>query len=126
MAQKKNIKAVEAEAVLGKHVYIMICDWSDRHGQSDVKEPKAFNTLAKARKALADDVVAYVDQFGGWDGDGETMNKDVVYDINYENLDDLNTKAKLHKYARTRSSMFIDLDDNGTYANWSIHLVKVG
>lgn len=125
MAQKKNIKAVEAEAVLGKHVYIMIGDWSDRHGGRDVNKPKVFNTLAKARKALADDVVAYVDQFGGWDGDGGTMKKDVIDSIDYANLDELNTKAKLRKYARTRSSMFISHDDKGTYANWSIHLVKV-
>jgi len=125
MAQKKNIKAVEAEAVLGKHVYVLVCDWSDRHGESDVNEPKAFNTLAKARNALADDVVEYIDQFGGWDGDGGTMNKDVVDDINYENLDELDTKEKLHKYARTRSSMFIKLDDNGTYASWSISHVKI-
>ena len=125
MAQKKNIKAVEAEAVLGKHVYIIICDWADRHGESDVNEPKAFNTLAKARKALADDVVAYVDQFGGWDGDGGKLDQDVIYDINYENLDDLDTKAKLHKYASKRSNMFINQDDNGTHASWSIHRVKV-
>jgi len=125
MVQKKNIKSVEADTVLGKHIYTLICDWADRHGESDVNEPKAFSTLAKARKALADDVVAYVDQFGGWDGDCGKLDKDVIYDINYEDLDELDTRAKLHKYASKRSSMFINQDDSGTYATWSIHRVKV-
>lgn len=125
MEQKKNIKADEADTVLGKHVYVLVCDWSDRHGESDVNEPKAFNTLAKARKALADDVVAYVDQFGGWDEASGKLINEVIYDINYEDLDELDTKEKLHKYASKRSSMFINQDDNGTYANWSIHRVKV-
>ncbi len=133
MAQKKNIKAIEADAIHGKQVYVLVCDWHDRHGESAVNEPVVCVGLKKARKAMCDDIENYIDQFAGWKrlNDSEDSPKDeinyteVIHQIDYEAAENLVTRADLRKYVGRHTNVSINVDDNGTYAGWSISRVKI-
>lgn len=131
MAQKKNIKAIEADAIYGKTVYVLVHDWHDRHGESAVNEPVVCVGLKKARQAMCDSVENYIDQFAGW----KNLNEDELTDeidyehgihqIDYEDEKEIVTRADLRKYVRRQTNMSINVDDDGTYANWSISRVKI-
>jgi hypothetical protein len=122
MTQKNN-KIVELDAIINKPVYVLVCDWSDRHGESDVNEPLVFATLKSARAAMASDVELYIDQLDGWNGD--KLNTDSVMGINYEDLKTIDTKEKLRKYITRHDRLNINMDEDGTHASWSIHKVTV-
>ena len=133
MAQKKNIKVIEAEAIHGKTVYVLVCDWNDRHGESDVNEPVVCVSLKKARKAMCDDIENYIDQFAGWKRLNETKDspKDEIdytagiHQIDYEDETELVTRADLRKYVRRQTYVSINVDDDGTNASWTISRVKI-
>ena len=131
MAQKKNIKAVEADAIYGKHVYVLVFDWHDRHGESAVNEPVVCVGLKKARQAMCDSVENYIDQFAGWKSWNEDELKDEIdyehgiHQIDYEDEAEIVTRADLRKYVRRQTNVSINVDDDGTYANWSISRVKI-
>ena len=133
MAQKKNIKAIEADAIYGKHVYVLVCDWNDRHGESDVNEPVVCVSLKKARKAMCDDIENYIDQFAGWNRLNETKDSpkgeidytEGIHQIDYEGETEIVTRADLRKYVRRQTNVSINVDDDGTNASWSISRVKI-
>lgn len=133
MAQKKNIKAIEADAIYGKHVYVLVCDWNDRHGESDVNEPVVCVSLKKARKAMCDDIENYIDQFAGWTRLNETKDSpkdeidytEGIHQIDYEGETEIVTRADLRKYVRRQTNVSINVDDDGTNASWSISRVKI-
>jgi hypothetical protein len=131
MAQKKNIKAVEADAIYGKHVYVLVFDWHDRHGESAVNEPVVCVGLKKARQAMCDSIENYIDQFAGWKSWNEDELKDEIdyehgiHQIDYEDEKEIVTRADLRKYVGRQSNVSINVDDDGTYANWSISRVKI-
>ena len=133
MAQKKNIKVIEAEAILGKTVYVMVHDWHDRHGESAINEPVVCVGLKKARKTMRDNIEAYIDQFGGWkrQNDGvdspadEIDYKAGIHQIDYEEASEIVTRADLRKYVGRQTSVTINVDDEGTNASWSISRVKI-
>lgn len=133
MAQKKNIKAIEADAIYGKHVYVLVCDWNDRHGESDVNEPVVCVGLKKARKTMCDQIENYIDQFAGWKrlNDTEDSPKDKInyaegiQQIDYEDSNELVTRADLRKYVSRQDYVSINVDDDGTNASWSISRVKI-
>lgn len=131
MAQKKNIKAVEADAIYGKHVYVLVFDWHDRHGESAVNEPVVCVGLKKARQTMCDQIENYIDQFAGWKSWNEDELKDEIdyehgiHQIDYADGADIVTRADLRKYVRRQTNVSINVDDDGTYANWSISRVKI-
>ena len=131
MAQKKNIKAVEANAIYGKRVYVLVFDWHDRHGESAIDEPVVCVGLKKARKAMCDDIENYIDQFAGWKSWNEDELTDEIdyehgiHQIDYEDEAEIVTRADLRKYVRRQTNVSINVDDDGTYANWSISRVKI-
>lgn len=131
MAQKKNIKAIEADAIYGKHVYVLVFDWHDRHGESAVNEPVVCVGLKKARQAMCDSVENYIDQFAGWKSWNEDELKDEIdyehgiHQIDYEDEKEIVTRADLRKYVGRQTNVSINVDDDGTYANWSISRVKI-
>lgn len=131
MAQKKNIKAIEADAIYGKHVYVLVFDWHDRHGESAVNEPVVCVGLKKARQTMCDQIENYIDQFAGWKSWNEDELKDEIdYEhgirqIDYEDESKIVTRADLRKYVGRQTNMSINVDDDGTYANWSISRVKI-
>ena len=131
MAQKKNIKAVEADAIYGKHVYVLVFDWHDRHGESAVNEPVVCVGLKKARQAMCDSIENYIDQFAGWKSWNEDELTDEIdyehgiHQIDYEDEAEIVTRADLRKYVRRQTNVSINVDDDGTYANWSISRVKI-
>jgi hypothetical protein len=131
MAQKKNIKAVEADAIYGKHVYVLVFDWHDRHGESAVNEPVVCVGLKKARQTMCDQIENYIDQFAGWKSWNEDELKDEIdyehgiQQIDYEDEKEIVTRADLRKYVGRQSNVSINVDDDGTYANWSISRVKI-
>lgn len=131
MAQKKNIKVIEAEAILGKTVYVMVHDWHDRHGESEINEPVVCVGLKKARKAMGESIENYIDEFAGWKSLNEDELKDEIdyehgiHQIDYEDESEIVTRADLRKYVRRQTNVSINVDDDGTYANWSISRVKI-
>jgi hypothetical protein len=133
MAQKKNIKAIEADAIYGKRVYVLVCDWHDRHGESAVNEPVVCVGLKKARKTMCDQIENYIDQFAGWKrlNDNDDSLKDEIdytagiHQIDYEDESKIVTRADLRKYVGRKINVSINVDDDGTYANWSISRVKI-
>ena len=131
MAQKKNIKAIEADAIYGKRVYVLVFDWHDRHGESAVNEPVVCVGLKAARKAMCDQIENYIDQFAGWKSWNEDELTDEIdyehgiHQIDYEDESKIVTRADLRKYVRRQTNLSINVDDDGTYANWSISRVKI-
>ena len=131
MAQKKNIKAVKADAIYGKHVYVLVCDWHDRHCESDVNEPIVCVGLKKARKTMCDQIENYIDQFAGWKSLNEDERKDEIdyksgiRQIDYEAETEIVTRADLRKYVGRQTYVSINVDDDGTYASWTISRVKI-
>lgn len=131
MAQKKNIKAIEADAIYGKRVYVLVCDWHDRHGESAVNEPVVCVGLKTARKTMCDQIENYIDQFAGWKSWNEDERKDEIdytagiHQIDYEDESKIVTRADLRKYVGRKTNVSINVDDDGTYANWSISRVKI-
>ena len=133
MAQKKNIKVIEAEAILGKTVYVMVHDWHDRHGESAINEPVVCVGLKKARKTMRDNIENYIDQFAGWqrqnDGvdslDDKIDYKAGIHQIDFEEASEIVTRADLRKYVGRQTSVTINVDDEGTNASWSISRVKI-
>lgn len=131
MAQKKNIKAIEADAIYGKRVYVLVFDWHDRHGESAINEPVVCVGLKDARKTMLDSIESYIDQFGGWKSVSDDKLKDEIdytsgiHQIDYKGEDELVTRADLRKYVARQTSVEINVDDNGTYASWSISRVKI-
>lgn len=129
MAQKKNIKAVES--ICGKTVYVLVFDWHDRHGESAINTPVVRVTLKDARKVMLDSIESYIDQFGGWKSVSDDKLKDEInytegiHQIDYKGEDELVTRADLRKYVARQTSVEINVDDNGTYASWSISRVKI-
>ena len=133
MAQKKNIKVIEADAIHGKTVYVMVHDWHDRHGESAINEPVVCVGLKKARQTMRDSIENYIDQFGGWqrqnDGvdalDDKLDYKAGIHQIDYEEASAIVTRADLRKYVGRQTNMSINVDDEGTNASWSISRVKI-
>ena len=131
MAQKKNIKAIEADAIYGKHVYVLVFEWHDRHGESAVNEPVVCVGLKKARQTMCDQIENYIDQFAGWKSWNEDELKDEIdyehgiQQIDYEDEKEIVTRADLRKYVGRQDYVSINVDDDGTYANWSISRVKI-
>ena len=131
MAQKKNIKAIEADAIYGKHVYVLVFDWHDRHGESAINEPVVCVGLKKARQTMCDQIENYIDQFAGWKSlCGDELKDEIDYtagirQIDYEAETEIVTRADLRKYVARQTNVSINVDDNGTYASWSISRVKI-
>lgn len=131
MAQKKNIKAIEADAIYGKHVYVLVFDWHDRHGESAINEPVVCVGLKKARQTMCDQIENYIDQFAGWKSlnDDELKDeidyKEGICQIDFEAETEIVTRADLRKYVGRQTNVSINVDDNGTYASWSISRVKI-
>ena len=133
MAQKKNIKVIDAEAIHGKTVYVLVHDWHDRHGESAINEPVVRVGLKAARKDMRDQIENYIDQFAGWQRqtDGvDSLDDKIDYDkgihqIDYEDATAIVTRADLRKYVGRQTSVVINVDDEGTNATWSISRVKI-
>ena len=133
MAQKKNIKVIEADAICGKTVYVLVHDWHDRHGESAINEPVVCVGLKKARKTMRDNIENYIDQFAGWqrqnDGvdslDDKIDYKAGIHQIDFEEASEIVTRADLRKYVGRQTSVTINVDDEGTNASWSISRVKI-
>ena len=133
MAQKKNIKVIEADAICGKTVYVLVHDWHDRHGESAINEPVVCVGLKKARKTMRDNIESYIDQFGGWQRQKDDVDslddkidyKAGIHQIDYEEASEIVTRADLRKYVGRQTSVTINVDDEGTNASWSISRVKI-
>ena len=131
MAQKKNIKAIEADAIYCKHVYVLVFDWHDRHGESAINEPVVCVGLKKARQTMCDQIENYIDQFAGWKSlCGDELKDEIdytsgIHQIDYEAESEIVTRADLRKYVARQTNVSINVDDNGTYASWSISRVKI-
>lgn len=118
-----NVKTANAKAVTGKCVYVLVCEWRDRHGPEGLDTPRVFSNPYDARMAMAEDVVCYIDSHHGFKSDGE-LDTDAIYCVNNAMDGSPNRKA-VTREAKRAYQYTVNVDDDGTYANWQIHLVKV-
>ena len=113
----------------GMKAYIITGRWHDRHGEDGMNKPRMCMRLAKARKILADIVIAYLAGKGAVNDDG-TIDYRFVYSINgnevnngkppYTTVDEVK-KAIM---AKGVSGFSVDVDNDGTWAEWDISLTK--
>ena len=113
----------------GMKAYIITGRWHDRHGEDGISTPRLFMRLAKARKALADLVIAYLKERGAINDDG-TIDYRAVYSINGNEVDNgkppYNTVDEVRKaiMAKGVSGFSVDVDNDGTWAEWDISLTE--
>ena len=113
----------------GMKAYIITGRWHDRHGEDGMNKPRMFMRLAKARKALADLVIAYLKERGAVNDDG-TIDYQAVYSINGNEVQDgkppYNTVDEIRKaiMAKGVSGFSVDVDNDGTWAEWDISLTE--
>jgi hypothetical protein len=80
---------------------------------------------------MCDQIENYIDQFAGWKSWNEDELKDEIdyehgiQQIDYEDEKEIVTRADLRKYVGRKTNVSINVDDDGTYANWSISRVKI-
>ena len=80
---------------------------------------------------MCDQIENYIDQFAGWKSWNEDELKDEIdyehgiQQIDYEDEKEIVTRADLRKYVGRQDYVSINVDDDGTYANWSISRVKI-
>jgi hypothetical protein len=80
---------------------------------------------------MCEQIENYIDQFAGWKSWNEDERKDEIdyehgiHQIDYEDESKIVTRADLRKYVRRKTNVSINVDDDGTYANWSISRVKI-
>jgi hypothetical protein len=85
--------------------------------------------LAKARKVLADLVIAYLKERGAVNDDG-TIDYRAVYSINGNEVDNgkppYNTVDDVRKaiMAKGVTGFSVDVDNDGTWAEWDISLTE--
>ena len=114
----------------GMKAYIITGRWHDRHGEDGRNKPRMCKRIAKAREVLAEMVIAYLKEKGAINDDG-TIDYKSVYSINgnevsidgqppYNTVDDVR-KAIM---ARGVSEFSVDIDNDGTWADWGIDLTK--
>lgn len=113
----------------GMKAYIITGRWHDRHGEDGMNKPRMFMRLAKARKVLADLVIAYLAERGAVNDDG-TLDYRFVYSINGNEVKDgkapYNTVDELRKAIMSKgvSEFSVDVDNDGTWSEWDISLTK--
>ena len=126
----KNALMVIKWITKGMKAYIITGRWHDRHGEDGINKPRMCKRNAKARGVLAELVIDYLNERGAVNDDG-TIDYDCVYSINgnevsidgqppYATVDDVR-KAIM---AKGVSEFSVNVDNDGTWADWSIDLTK--
>lgn len=126
----KNVTAAIKWITKGMKAYIISGRWHDRHGEDGRSQPRMCMRLVKARKVLADTVIAYLKEKGAVNDDG-TIDYRCVYSINGNevNIDGkppYNTVDEVRKaiMAKGVSEFSVDVDNDGTWADWGISLTE--
>lgn len=114
----------------GMKAYIITGRWHDRHGDDGRSMPRMCSRIAKARAVLAEMVIAYLKEKGAVNDDG-TIDYRAVYSINGNEVDidgkpPYNTVDAVRKaiMAKGVSEFSVDIDNDGTWADWGISLSK--
>ena len=105
-------------------VYVLVCEWRDRHGEEDVNDPQAFSSLSSAQQAMSDDVICYLDEHDGFTDD-DKLDIDSIYCVNDDMDDRLTSRKAIAKDAKKRTCYDVNVDDEGTWARWNITKVTV-
>lgn len=103
-------------------VYVVAGRFQDRHGDEGLNGPEVFSTLAKAVKYIAAEAGAYLKYYDGLLEDGK-IDYDTVYDINGENS--ILSTGDILPYVKKNEAISINLDGEGTWADWAIFKEEV-
>lgn len=114
----------------GMKSYVISGRWHDRHGEDGRYKPRTCAHIAKAREILAEMVIAYLKEKGAVNDDG-TIDYKAVYSIDGNEVDiegkpPYNTVDDVRKaiMAKGVSEFSVDIDNDGTWADWGIDLTK--
>lgn len=124
---KKNTKLATAELIANKSVFVLTVNWEDRHGPTGPDVPQVFSNPASAREAMLNGIENYAKEFGIVDDKGQ-LDKERFYSINDddESIVDLKTLlAAARKAAIGHDPFSINIDDDGTWCSWQVHLMKI-
>lgn len=98
---------------MGKKVYVASYHFSDRHGDCDSDIIGVYSTNEKAVKACGDNIESYLRDFNAV-RKNNTINPNVVMQIDSEDVPEGMTLEQ------ARKATSINIDDSGTWCNWSI------
>ncbi len=98
---------------MGKKVYVASYHFSDRHGSCDSDIIGVYSTNEKADKACGDNIESYLRDFNAV-RKNNTINPNVVMQIDSEDVPEGMTLEQ------ARKATSINIDDSGTWCNWSI------
>lgn len=126
----KNVTAAIKWITKGMKAYIISGRWHDRHGEDGLNQPRMCMRLAKARKILADTVIAYLKERGAVNDEDGTIDYRCVYSINGNEVDNgkppYNTVDEVRKAIMAKGVLgfSVDVDNDGTWAEWDISLTE--
>lgn len=98
---------------MGQKVWVASYHFNDRHGGCDSDIIGVFDTEEKAVKSCGDNIEMYLRDFNAVLDDG-TINPDAVKQIDSEDVPEGMTLDE------ARKATSINIDDSGTWCNWSI------
>lgn len=87
-------------------VFVLMNNWTDRHGESSNDIIGVFAALSAAKAKMADDVVNYVHELVGSD-----LCREDILNGNIDGVESANVGAEF---------ACIDVDGDGTRSEWSI------
>ena len=108
-------------------VYVVAGRYQDRHGDEGLNGPDAFSTLTKAAEYIAAEAEAYLKHYDALLEDG-TIDYDTVNDIDDDpgDTDDSILAAKdILPYVKENEAISINIDGEGTWADWTIFKEEV-
>ena len=107
-----------------QYCYVVQNAWKDRHGEEGFGIPRVRNSVKKARKAMSEDVVAYLKMREGAVGEDGVIDGNVVDELNGEQLTG-QTIDSVIKDVLENDSYEVNVDSEGTYSTWEIYRVEM-
>lgn len=108
-------------------VYVVAGRYQDRHGDEGLNGPEVFSTSAKAAKYIAAEAETYLKYYDAISDDG-TIDYDTVNEIDGDYGDgetSLKAAKDILQYVKKNQSISINVDGEGTWADWDIFKEEV-
>lgn len=108
-------------------VYVVAGRYQDRHGDEGLNGPEVFSTSTKAAEYIADKVENYLKCYDAISDDG-TIDYNTINEIDgdYGDTDDsLKSVKDIFQYVKKNQSISINVDGEGTWADWDIYKEEV-
>lgn len=108
-------------------VFVAAGRYQDRHGDEGINGPYVFSTMVKAAKYIADQAETYLKYYDAISDEG-TIDYDAINEIDGDcgdNDDSLKSSKDILKYVKKNQSISINVDGEGTWADWDIYKEEI-